>query len=160
MSNKNKTVIEIIGTILIVVLVIVIARFDDIKGGFFKDSINFELTDGEIISSSFNFHMGTNSAPGYRYSVKYKFKAHEQEYISNNVNFGSKILKDKNRAKELVDKYPAGKQVTVYYEKNNPKFSALEPTKNANTQFIIISFFFIILLFVVSGTLYIRLKGK
>ncbi|NQY38401.1 MAG: DUF3592 domain-containing protein [Alteromonadaceae bacterium] len=158
-NPKTKIAFEIVGTLILVVIAILLARYDDIKGGFFLESINFKTTQGRIISSDINYHIGANSAPGYRFKVKYEFKVEQKKYISNSVNFGSKVLKDKHRAEEVIRKYPVGKEVIVYYEKDNPGFSTLEPNKNDNNQFILTFTFFSLLILVVIAILYYRLRS-
>tara|TARA_B110000238_G_C16064060_1_gene411894 strand:- start:731 stop:1240 length:510 start_codon:yes stop_codon:yes gene_type:complete len=158
MNPKAKATFEIVGTLILVIGAIFLTRYEDIKGGFFLDSINFETTQGKIITSNVNYHIGVNSAPGYRFRVEYEFEAEREKYTSDSVSFGSKILKDKHRAEEIIKKYPVGKEVTVYYEKNNPDFSTLEPTKNSNDDLILTFAIFVFLIFSVIAILYFRLK--
>jgi hypothetical protein len=60
--------------------------------------------------------------------VVYQYTVNRQLYQSQNIRAGDKFLKLNAswKAQETVDKYPIGKDVTVYYDPNNPAECALE----------------------------------
>lgn len=58
------------------------------------------------------------------YTIRYTYTANYIEYISAQVNYTGK-----NRdAYKVVEKYPVGKQVTVYYDSTKPQYAILEKT--------------------------------
>ena len=134
---KNKAIKEFVGTFLLVIAVIVLFRYEDIRGGFFAESIHLESTQGLIITSKVNFHAGMRGVSGYRFIIEYEFEVKGLKYFSDKVSFGNKHFRQKSKAKAITSKYPVGKIVTVYYETDNPELSILEPKDNSNTEFFI-----------------------
>lgn len=135
---KDKAIKEIFGTFILIIAVIVLFRYEDIKGGFFPDSIHFEQTTGTVITSKMNYHVGVKGASGYRFIIEYEFKIHGIKHTSDKVNFGSKSFRRKKKAEKIIEKYPVGKEVVVYYETGNPDLAILEPQNNSNSEFFIV----------------------
>lgn len=61
---------------------------------------------------------------GYSIKIEYEYEVGETSYSSNTVCCGSTA---NELGKGIIKKYPAGSKVTVYYRKNNPDSSAIEP---------------------------------
>ena len=135
---KNKIIKEILGTFTLVIAVIIIFRYDDIKGGFFPESLNLKQTSGIITTSETNYHVGVKGVAGHRFIIKYKYEANGKNLTSDKINFGKKSFRSKEKAEEVIKKYPIGKEVVVYYEIDNPSFAILEPKVNYNSEFLIV----------------------
>ena len=58
--------------------------------------------------------------------VVYRYELSDKKYKNNRISF-ERTFKDKALAKGFVDRYPKGKQVTVFYNPGNPAQSILEP---------------------------------
>lgn len=88
---------------------------------------NWANTTGAILMSSVQ-----SRRSGHGYStipvIVYQFEVNGKTIQSQNIRAGDKYLKVNVswQAQETVDKYPIGKQVTVYYDPNNPAECALE----------------------------------
>ena len=83
---------------------------------------NFEKTQGEIISSS------VQSIDGFRmlytsYDVRYEYFVEGAPFISDRVSFTN----DGNRYKEIIQKYPVGEKVDVFYNPKEPTMAVLDP---------------------------------
>ncbi len=83
---------------------------------------------------------------GYSIEIVYDYKVGETSYSSNTVCCGSTA---NELGKDIVKKYPIGSQVAVYYRKNNPDSSAIEP-RIARSQLVMLFF---------SGFLFFTLIG-
>jgi len=61
--------------------------------------------------------------------VQYDYYVQGQSYNNNRVAFGNSVSNalDSIGRPNVVDQYPKGKSVTVYYNPDNPKDSVLEP---------------------------------
>ena len=52
------------------------------------------------------------------------------------VSFGQYKSGDISYAKEIVEKYPEGSKVKVFYDPNNPEIAVLEPKFQLNVVFV------------------------
>jgi hypothetical protein len=68
------------------------------------------------------------SSGGYYYPrIKYVFHVKNKKYESINFDIANAQSGDPIPSKKAVKRYPAGKEVTVYYNPENPEECALEP---------------------------------
>ncbi len=119
-------------------LLLVIARFNDIKGAIFIDSNDWQTTQGVIISSDVEEETD-KYGKSWRHKIIYEYTLNDKMYKSDQIHFrGYTASKDKTFAYGYVKKYPVGKQVTVFYESNNPLFSSLEPNINQGINKVVI----------------------
>lgn len=107
---------------------------------FFVDSKDYHQTSGEILSA--NVEAG-GTYGSWRFAISYRYKVGNQEFVSNRVHFGYQAMADPSYALSYVQKYPAGKQVVVFYDENNPSNSVLEPQVKWNG---LLDFYLLILL--------------
>ncbi len=61
---------------------------------------------------------------GYDINVTYEYHVNGQKYLSDRICCGDS---SNESPKEIVDKYPVGTKVTVYYRENNHSHSVIEP---------------------------------
>lgn len=126
---------EIIGGIFFIVgLILVLAQIKGIlKSGTSKawPTIHGKVLRSRVhISRSRSSSTNRNSglSVSYRPDIEFVYKIDGIEYHSKRPYYGSNIgssFKYK-RSKDLVDKYPVGKEVKVYYNPGNPKEAILE----------------------------------
>jgi hypothetical protein len=87
----------------------------------------------------------------YRESFQYEYTVDGSNYVSNVISFLDLFLlvfmngtRSRRAAKHVVDRYPTGSEVTVYYDRKNPKRAVLE-TNVWNINVIIIALALIIM---------------
>lgn len=134
MRFVTKLFLAGIGTSIITLVVSLwtfISNWHDIKGSYFSDAASFSLAEGRIVSSSTQASRSKRRIY-YNYSIEYAFTADGKNYRSNEITFASNHSLDRTFAQIYVDKYPIGKQVTVYYDPHDPSFSVLEPEKKSS----------------------------
>ncbi len=95
---------------------------------------NWPSVTGEITTSELgSMHTGTTSF--YNASVKYLFEVEGKQYTNTRIrprlaksvrSMGGNITK----ATRLINRYPNGTKVQVFYEESNPNKSILEPGTN------------------------------
>lgn len=59
--------------------------------------------------------------------IVYRYTVGGRSYISGNVRLFQLGLQSETAAQEVVDRYPVGKWVTVYYDPKHPELAVLEP---------------------------------
>ena len=87
-------------------------------------------TQGTVISSYIdkrshrdsNHHTSTIYTP----KIRYQYQVEGKHYTCNRIEFGGESGGKRSKAKKVVDKYPSGKKVTVYYNPQDPKVAVLK----------------------------------
>jgi hypothetical protein len=133
-SGVIITIITVLLTVLISVLctvVPIVAIFWFLKKSADKDrakhqaSLTWHMTTGKIIKSRVEVMGGETASVSPR--IVYEYDVYGRTYQSEQIRAGGIYITDPNRsAYEIVDSYPVGKDVTVYYDPNNPEDAALE----------------------------------
>lgn len=83
--------------------------------------------EGRVLSSSVKSEAGKKGGLVYSAEVNYAYKVNGESFSSERVRFGSISTGNRVLPKQLVEKYPAGRSVTVYYSSADPFFAVLEP---------------------------------
>ncbi|MBI2122008.1 MAG: DUF3592 domain-containing protein [Candidatus Sungbacteria bacterium] len=63
----------------------------------------------------------------YGASIVYDYTVKGTVYSGSNVHFGQYSTSDPSYGRGLVNRYPVGEQINVYYDPNDPSISVLEP---------------------------------
>jgi hypothetical protein len=127
-TKKKQTLLKIAAIVAIIFVGIIAIRFDDIQGGFLISSDQYETTEALVVVSEAKL----------QYKIQYQFDVDGKEYTSNKVHFGPTKYNNLKKSQDLANTYPVGVQVVVYYKKNNPGFSVLNPSINSNDDFFLI----------------------
>lgn len=90
-------------------------------------SSGWPTTIGKVISSSLDSKRSDKGGTTYHAAVLYEFSVSGVVHSSDDVAYGQYGSSDPSYAQGLVNNYPAGKEVTVYYSPNNANDSVLEP---------------------------------
>lgn len=88
-------------------------------------SIDWPKAPGKVLSSSIK-SSGYDTDSVYA-EVLYEFQVNGTVVQGNRVAFGDYSSSDGSHAKGIVDRYPVGEEVTVFYNKDNPEECLLEP---------------------------------
>lgn len=82
-------------------------------------------------------HRSSRDVTNYYAQVVYEYTVNGKTRSSNDIAFGGYSLsKDPSQASGIVDKYPAGSQVVVYYSPAHPSMAVLEPGIRENSYII------------------------
>ena len=89
-------------------------------------SANWPQATGEVIASSIRTETNEDGTV-YHADVVYKFVADDQWWEANSVFFGATGESNRPRAAQVVERYPVGERVTVFYNPADPETAVLEP---------------------------------
>jgi hypothetical protein len=103
--------------------VVAAKRWHNIKGSHFTDTIRLSKIPNRIVSAE--TYQGKRNV--VHYAIEYEYAVEGQKFRSDKVTFSHTGESGAGFAERYVSKYPVGAQVTVYYEPDDPDFSALEP---------------------------------
>lgn len=99
-------------------------------------SAGWPTTEGLIVASSVeeHGHLKTDGrSPTFHAKVAYEYKLGGQRYESSQLSYKSYGTSKAARAKRIVEKYPVGTEVTIYYNPMKPDQAVLEPGANIFT---------------------------
>ena len=98
-----------------------------IKG---KASNSWPVCQGTVISSDIDQESKTDSyekqTVSYRANVVYSYLVDGKAFRSNRIAFETYSTSQKGKALTIVNRYPAGEIITVYYDPANPNSAILE----------------------------------
>jgi len=116
MSPITKCAFIILG------LVIGSLGLKEVVGGLSASS--WPSTQGEILSSDIKYY---SNSKGHTYgaSVTYSYTVDKRFYRSNQISFGS-YSGSYSHAQEVLNRYPKGALVPVFYDKSSPDNAVLE----------------------------------
>ncbi|WP_051654209.1 DUF3592 domain-containing protein [Persephonella sp. KM09-Lau-8] len=107
-------------------------------------------TEGIIIKSEIQKDKRTIAYDYYYPHIEYKYTVNGKEYISNRI-FLTEMASDYETIKKLVEKFPEGSKVKVYYNPFNPSDAVLK--RNYHTGMFIQTLVFFSMLSVFLYTL-------
>jgi hypothetical protein len=84
-------------------------------------------TKGKIVTSRVELSSGRDMATVYA-KIAYEYQLSGRTYQCDQVHSGDEYYAEATREEtyDLVDRYPVGREVTVYYNPDNPAEAALE----------------------------------
>lgn len=132
-------------------------------------STSWPSVEGVMVESSYkrNTYIGSTELvavgrPRFDYDINvvYEYSVGGKKYIGNKL-FASmpNNIDDGKLAEEMVEKYPKGAIVRVYFDPSNPKHSYLESMGEVSVKHkVIIALFFLFVIACASGVLYLFKK--
>jgi hypothetical protein len=136
------TIIAIVGSLGVIIMVCLTSLIPIlIIGGIFwfifnqrkkaraekQASQTWPSTPGKIVTSRVELSSGRDMATVYA-KIVYEYQLRGRTYQCDQVHSGDEFFAQATREQTygLVDKYPVGREVTVYYNPDNPAEAALE----------------------------------
>ncbi len=116
--------------------------------GKLQQSKNWLSTNGKIISSDLDAQISTDDdgyqTTTYLAKVFFTYEVNGNSYESDHVNFDYGMrTSNVRKPQSVVEQYPTGSDVTVYYDPENPQQSVLEKRVNGTFTTILVSAVFI-----------------
>lgn len=102
---------------------------------FARESSSWPSTSGVVIHSDVETSRG-NKGTTYQAEIMYDYEVDGSTYSSNRVGYGDYGSSNPSPARQMVNRYPKGKSVTVYYQEEDPEQSCLEPGVHGRTYFL------------------------
>ncbi len=97
-----------------------------------RASAGWPSTTGKVTSSQVRVDTSTDNegstSTSYVPAIQYEYAVNKTQYTSSRRTVGSGQMGygSRNRANAIVEQYPAGKSVSVYYDPKNPKYAVLQ----------------------------------
>ena len=112
-------------------------NYEDIRGSFFKENINYKKAGGLIIKSKYHYHPGKKS---YEYFIEYSYEVNGKVFSNSNLNFDNQNYDSKEEAEKIINDYPVGKELVIFYEDGDPSISVIDPYTTSKVDIVYIIF--------------------
>jgi hypothetical protein len=99
-------------------------------------ALGYERVGGTIRESKVSVHNDSDGGTTYGVDVKYEYELDRQRYQGDRYRYGA-ISSSGNHAQQVVDAWPAGTAVDVYYDKDNPADACLEVGLDGGQLFLL-----------------------
>jgi len=116
----------------------------------------YKKAEGTIVKSEVKKINNQISYDYYYPLIEYEYEVNGKRYRSDRI-FLTKLESDYNTIKKIVDKFPVGKKITIYYNPFKPEDSLLK--RNYHTGMFIQTLVFFGMLSVFLYTLFIDIFG-
>lgn len=105
---------------------------------FFKanQSEAWPFVDGIIVESEMEYHRSNEGSGTYHARILYDYTVGGVLYSGDQVAYGDYGSSDSSHARSIVNRYPKGQSVLVYYDPNQPEESVLERGIQAQIFFL------------------------
>ena len=109
-----------LGTLIVVISVVSLYKF--------RASKTWLWASGEITSAEMEKRVsrGRSRTVTYHAAIVYDYSVDDTKYSGSKVAFGEYGTSNPNHARQILNRYPIGKQVQVYYNPSKPEDSVLE----------------------------------
>ena len=106
-------------------------------------SYTWPSVEGKIVASRVDREWHPGKSPTYYPRISYVYLVGGKEYTGNVVFFSQYGTGGPSGVQEIVDRYPEGKRVSVYYDPQDPQLAVLERGLQwASLALIVIGFIF------------------
>jgi hypothetical protein len=100
-----------------------------------RHSATWPTAPGVIEQSSVEYHRSDEGSGTYHAEILYNFMVKDTPCSGNRVAFGDYGSGDPAHARDMVNRYPKGKAVTVYYMQEDHRVCILEPGVKSQAWF-------------------------
>jgi len=101
-----------------------------------RESVGWPSVDGVVVASEVSQSRSSKGGTTYHAEVMYDYEVDQTIYSSNRIGYGDYGSSNPGHARQVVNEYPKGKRVTVFYQQENPEESCLEPGIQQRTFFL------------------------
>lgn len=132
---KGKKAKAIIGSIILAIGVgVTIWGFSTLESA--KESLSWPTVEGKVLQSdiervrkisSRRKKRKRKSRISYQANIFYEYSVKSNKYSSDKISFGDYSSSSQSHARSIVNRYPKGKTVKVYYNPETPELAVLEP---------------------------------
>lgn len=127
--------------IAIAISVVLLIKFGvDIRKGY--KSRNWPIAEGTVLDSSMEAHQSRDEdgdiRTTYGVTIQFKYLVDGQEFQGNRRTFSNVRTSSARRTEKILERYPPGGSVSVYYDPDDPPSSVLEPGVGSVTYVLLI----------------------
>ncbi|NJN44561.1 MAG: DUF3592 domain-containing protein [Anaerolineae bacterium] len=92
-----------------------------------RSSSSWPATQGQITESTLDHSTDAEGGDSYSPEVTYTYQVNGIFYENGTIKFGENSYSSQRKAQEILNRYPVGQMVSVYYDPDKPGRAVLEP---------------------------------
>jgi hypothetical protein len=106
---------------------------------------------GVVTAAGLKKRVSVGTGPDYDHHdsfepvVEYSYQVNERPYAGKRMSTGGAASYDRRRAQEILDRFPVGSSVNVFYDPADPAQSALEIKAGSGTALLVMGIVFLVL---------------
>jgi hypothetical protein len=116
-----------------------------------RASAGWTAVEGVIVSSALEHDRDAEGGDSWEPKVTYEYPAGGRQQVGVTINFGENSYDDQEEAQAILDRYPTGQAVQVYYDPDAPGRSVLEPGVSSRSYFFLATGLLFVALAVILG---------
>ena len=126
-----------------------------------RASAAWPTAEGRVTKSEVTLSTDAEGADSYSPEVTYTYTVDSTSHTNDTIKFGENAYGSRKKAEGIAANYPVGRNVTVYYDPEQPGRSVLEPGVSAGSYIVLgIGVFFILLtLMIIPISFFLRNRG-
>jgi hypothetical protein len=126
-----------------------------------RASASWPTADGIVTRSGVSHSTDSDGGDSYSPEITYTYSVNNIDQENNTIKFGENSYSSRRKAEGIAANYPVGKNVTVYYDPEQPDKSVLEPGVSAGSYIVLgIGVFFILLTLILTPIIFfLRNRG-
>ena len=111
-----------------------------------RASASWPTAEGVVTRSEVTRSTDSDGGDSYSPEITYTYTVNNEQLANKTIKFGENSYSSRKKAEGIANSYPVGKNVTVYYDPQQPEKSVLEPGVSAGSYIVIgIGVFFILI---------------
>ena len=126
----KSVIMPLLIALIITASIVLIFLYVKQESALSSDSINWLGTSAVIASSHIRREWDKNQGSPktqYWFELQYNYEIEKQTYLGERYAFhGNPSFKTKAEAEKLLEEFPIGKTITIYYQPGNPQESVIK----------------------------------
>ncbi len=126
----KSIIMPLLTALIITAAIVFIAFYVKKENALQSDSSNWIGTSAVITSSKVRRDWDKNQGAAktiYWFEVQYNYVVDDKTYQGKRYTFhGNPSFSNKSEAKKLLEKFPVGKKITIYYQPENPEEAVIK----------------------------------
>jgi len=126
-----------------------------------RASASWPTIDGKVVKSEVTHSIDSDGGDSYSPEITYVYIVNNEQLANKTIKFGENSYSSRKKAEGIAASYPVGKNVTVYYDPQQPDKSVLEPGVSGGSYIVlgIGVLFILITLIAIPFTFFVRNRG-
>ena len=102
-----------------------------------RASASWPSVTGQVTRAYVDYSTDAEGADSYQPVLVYAYTVADQTFGGSRIKFGENSYGSERPARAIVDRYPAGTRVAVYYDPADPERSVLEPGVSGGSYLVL-----------------------
>jgi len=102
-----------------------------------RSSASWPSVQGQITDALLDYSTDADGGDSYSPQVTYTYAVNGRSYESQTIKFGENSYGSKRQAQAILDRYPNGQRIAVFYDPTQPDRAVLEPGVSGGSYIVL-----------------------